>query len=53
MSDMLNMGGHGFFVWGAYGVTAVAIVIELLALRARLRAAVALAANAGTGDTTR
>ncbi len=32
------MGGYGFYVWGAYGVSALAIVAELLALRARRRA---------------
>ena len=53
MSDMLAMGGHGFFVWGAYGVTAIALVIELVALRARRRAATALAASAAAGDGTR
>jgi heme exporter protein D len=43
MSEFLAMGGYGFYIWGAYGVTALAIVVELLALRARRRAA--LAAN--------
>ena len=41
MSDFLAMGGYGFYVWGAYGVTALAIVAELVALRARRRAAAA------------
>ena len=35
------MGGYGFYVWGAYGVTALAIAAELVALRARRRAAAA------------
>ena len=39
MSDFFAMGGYGFYVWGAYGVTALAIAIELLGVRARLRAA--------------
>jgi heme exporter protein CcmD len=26
---------HGFFIWMSYGVTAIAIAVELLALRAR------------------
>ena len=39
MSDFLNMGGYGFYVWGAYGVTALVIVIEVISVRARLRAA--------------
>ena len=39
MSEFLNMGGYGFYVWGAYGVTAIAIAIELISVCARLRAA--------------
>ena len=50
MSEFLSMGGHAFFVWGSYGVTALVIVVELLALRARRRAAEAHAARAGEGD---
>ena len=46
MSEFLAMGGYGFYVWGAYGVTALAVVVELLALRARGRAAVAAHAEA-------
>ena len=38
MSDFLAMGGYGFYVWSAYGVTALAIVVEVAALRARRRA---------------
>jgi heme exporter protein D len=45
MSEFLAMGGYGFYVWSAYGVTAVAIVAELLALRARRRAALAVDAE--------
>ena len=46
MSEFLAMGGYGFYVWGAYGVTALAIMVELLALRARRRAAEAEHAGA-------
>ena len=35
MSEFFAMGGYGFYVWGAYGVTALAIIVELIALRAR------------------
>jgi heme exporter protein D len=38
MSEFLAMGGYGFYVWGAYGVAALAIAAELMALRARRRA---------------
>ena len=50
MSEFLSMGGHAFFVWGSYGVTALVLVAELFALRTRRRAAEALAARAGNGD---
>lgn len=45
MSEFLAMGGYGFYVWGAYGVTALVIVAELVALRARRRAAESFVAN--------
>ncbi|MCC7327815.1 MAG: heme exporter protein CcmD [Burkholderiales bacterium] len=45
MMDFLAMGGYGFFVWGAYGVTAVVVIAELSSLRARRRAAAQLAAS--------
>ena len=35
MNEFFAMGGYGFYVWGAYGVTALAIIAELIALRAR------------------
>ncbi len=31
------MGGRGFFVWSAFGVTAVCVVAELVALRRAAR----------------
>ena len=39
MSDFFAMGGYGFYVWGAYGVAALAIIAELLGLRMRRYAA--------------
>lgn len=33
--EFFAMGGYGLYVWGSYGVTGLAIAIELLALRAR------------------
>jgi heme exporter protein D len=47
MSEFLAMGGYGFYVWGAYGVAALAIVVELIALRARRAAALEATAEAG------
>jgi heme exporter protein D len=46
MSEFFAMGGYGFYVWGAYGVTALAVMAELLALRARRRVAEAARAEA-------
>jgi heme exporter protein D len=31
------MGGYGFYVWGAYGVTAAALALEVWALARRTR----------------
>lgn len=39
VSEFLHMGGYAPFVWGAYGVTAVLIAWEILAVRARKRRA--------------
>lgn len=39
MSEFFNMGGYGFYVWGSYVVTAVAIAVEVVAVRARRNAA--------------
>ncbi len=33
--EFFAMGGYGLYVWGSYGVTALAIAIEILSLRAR------------------
>jgi heme exporter protein D len=44
MAEFFAMGGYGFYVWGAYGVVTLCIVVELLSLRARRRAAARLAA---------
>ena len=37
LSDFLAMGGYGFYVWGAYLVTAAVFVAEVIAVRTRLR----------------
>jgi heme exporter protein D len=61
LSDFLAMGGYGLYVWGSFGVTAIALGWELLALRRHRRRALdglrdwrLLNAQAGpdlTGDT--
>ena len=44
------MGGYAFYVWGAYGVTALVIVVEILAVRARRRGALEEARLAGPDE---
>jgi heme exporter protein D len=38
-SDFWMMGGHGLYVWGSYAVTFALIVLEIVMLRLRRRAA--------------
>ena len=52
MNGFLEMGGYGFYVWSAYGVTAVVIVAEIVAVRARRNAAL-LQARIVAGDIPR
>ena len=35
MRAFFAMNGYGFYVWSAYGVAALAVALELLALRSR------------------
>ncbi|MCL4744763.1 MAG: heme exporter protein CcmD [Burkholderiaceae bacterium] len=39
MIEWLEMGGYGYFVWSSYGALAIAVAIELGALRRRTRQA--------------
>jgi len=39
------MGGYGLYVWGSYGVMAIAIVLELAGVAARRRRARAAVAH--------
>ena len=49
-SEFWDMGGRGAFVWGAYGAVALAVLLEVLGLRAHLiRARRAAAARARRG----
>ena len=43
MSTFLAMNGYGFYIWSAYGITALAIVIELVLLRSHRKAVLAQA----------
>ena len=40
LSEFMAMGGYGFYVWTSYVVAAVAVALEIVAVRARIRAAV-------------
>ena len=35
-SEFFAMGGYGLYVWGSFGVTAAALLIEVLLVRKRL-----------------
>jgi heme exporter protein D len=43
LSEFLAMGGYGFYVWTSYAAAAVAVMVEIMAVRARIRAAVTFA----------
>ncbi len=57
-SDFFAMGGYGLYVWGAYGVTAVAMLLDPIAAVRRHRRALSAPvddeldepAHARTGD---
>jgi len=40
-AEFFAMGGYAGYVWGAYAVTALCLVVEPLVVRARRRAALA------------
>lgn len=40
-NDFMSMGGYASYVWGSVGATAAGVALEVLALRARRRAALA------------
>jgi heme exporter protein D len=48
LAEFFAMGGYAFYVWGSYGLTAVLLVAEIVAVRARLRSA-RLAAQTDAG----
>jgi heme exporter protein D len=43
MNEFFAMGGYAFYVWSAYGIATVVIAGEIIAVRARRKAAIALA----------
>lgn len=38
-AEFWDMGGRGFYVWGSYGVFALCVIVELVALRGRAKRA--------------
>jgi heme exporter protein D len=46
LSEFMAMGGYGFYVWTSYVVAAIAVALEIVAVRARIRAAVKSALRA-------
>lgn len=49
MTEFLAMGGHGGYVWSAYGITMVVLIISGWAASRRHRQALRLAKLAGAG----
>ncbi len=49
-SDFLAMGGYALYVWGSYVATACLIVVEIILLRSRGRAARANIDRRDEGD---
>jgi heme exporter protein CcmD len=39
LSTFLHMGGYAFYVWTSYAVVAISVLVEIIAVRARLRSA--------------
>jgi heme exporter protein D len=39
LASFLSMGGYAFYVWTSYAVVAIAIIVEVIAVSARLRSA--------------
>jgi len=37
ISEFLDMGGHGFYIWGSYGVALFLIVVETFLVARRRR----------------
>lgn len=50
MTEFFAMGGYAFYVWGAYGITALVVIAEVLSIRARRRAAITEARLTATAE---
>ena len=51
-ASFFYMGGYALYVWGSYAVTAGLIVMEIILLRSRRRAAVEQLVHGDTGGRT-
>jgi len=40
MSEWLAMGGHGFYIWGSFGVAALFMIVEVILVVRRRRSLV-------------
>ncbi len=40
MSEWLAMGGHGFYIWGSFGVSALFMIVEVILVMRRRRSLV-------------
>ena len=49
MAEFLAMGGDGWYVWMSYGACAVAVVAEVVALRARHHVGAGIEGQAARG----
>jgi heme exporter protein D len=52
MTEFLAMNGYGFYIWSAYGIAALAVVVEILLLRSHRNAALAQARSTATEPAT-
>ncbi len=50
-SDFIAMGGYGLYVWGSFGVTALAIAAEIWSVAARRKAVQSALSQAGTDES--
>jgi heme exporter protein D len=48
-ADFIAMGGYGYYVWGSYLASAAVLVIEVVAVRARLAKARQTASSGDAG----
>jgi heme exporter protein D len=48
--DFIHMGGYGLYVWGSYGLTLLAMLVEPILVAARRRRALLAAAQPPSGE---